>query len=306
MAGRLDWEAATKRDYVRDHGFEPSWVDAPPPRPKSKEDAPPKRRPTKAATAAAARIASATRPTISAFAAQPTVSQERYADHYRRRIREICDRERARLPGTPRVQEAVSAAEADALAELGRIAKRTKRDAKAGQRQTASVARRPLGRGERRDAPDIRLSATLKDGSLTAKWASALRPDSWTIVVLAEGRRLAQRVSLDAARHSWTSKPLQPATHFSVRLQAIQDDKRLARAVVDVPDSRASKAASRTPASQGDRPRQSRPPSKSKKRRLPQPTAKATGRKRKKPKTAGVSASKRNTTTYPRGVRLVF
>jgi hypothetical protein len=89
MTKGLDWEAAAKRDHIREHGSIPYWVDLP--KPKSLEWRPEQ---TTTGKALAKKARSRLDKVVAEFAQLSAAAKLASADEYRERVRRVCADER--------------------------------------------------------------------------------------------------------------------------------------------------------------------------------------------------------------------
>ena len=273
MAKGLDWDAAAKRDYIRDHGSIPYWVGLP--KPKSLESRPEQ---TKVGKALAKKARSRASGVVAEFAKLSPESKLASADQYRERIRRLCaDERRSVPPSKKRYVAAITSAERDLIGQIKGHVKRAKAGPKAPataprhatpatlgipldqKPQTAkqsskpSVARQTKKKSAKKPAAPtvpkarkrpsmfsglspITVESQIVEGRLVVTWEADARVDRWMLTLLRRrnsGVQAVERVAVPAATTSATLAAKMSDGPYSLRLFGIGSDGPLTRGALD-------------------------------------------------------------------------
>ena len=119
----MDWDGAAKRDYVREIGSVPYWVDLP--KPKSLQTKPAN---TKTGKKLAAKARDRCKPVMNSFKRLTPEERIARADDYRARIRALCEAERNAVPPSRRrFAVAIDGAQQSLLSQITEAVKRAKK-----------------------------------------------------------------------------------------------------------------------------------------------------------------------------------
>jgi hypothetical protein len=141
----MDWEAATRRDYIREHGSVPYWEDLATPRSLRSEP-----ELTKTGKKLAAKARESCAPIVDAFRRLPPKERVAQLDAFRSKIRRACANEKREVtPGHARYAVAIDRVQKELLAELKHAAEPPK-PKKEQPRQKAETKQTRRRRRERR------------------------------------------------------------------------------------------------------------------------------------------------------------